>query len=171
MPERDRGGAVRRKARAAVAMALFAFAGPGWAAETWLHPVLAQSVVKAAPPARRGARPARPAVAPTPTSDRVCVGESTVTPPPSQCCKRYRVSAPLLDGQPSECSGDVYYADESQPSYGFHWNDFGAGGVTSASLRLNPGVSCDVSGTRTPVASSSARSSATAAAGYGMVAT
>ena len=100
-------------------------------------------------------------VAPTPTSDRVCVGECTVTPPPSQCCKRYRVSAPLLDGQPSECSGDVYYADESQPSYGFHWNDFGAGGVTSASLRLNPGVSCDVSGTRTPLFNDAATTPAT----------
>jgi len=66
MPERDRDGAVRRTARAAAAVALFAFAGPGSAAETWLHPVLPQSVVKAAPPARRGARPARPAVAATP---------------------------------------------------------------------------------------------------------
>lgn len=66
MPERDRGGAVRRTAGRAVAAALFALAGPGSAAETWLHPVLPQTVVKAAPPARRGARPARPAVAATP---------------------------------------------------------------------------------------------------------
>ena len=66
MPERDRGGAVRTKAGLAVAVALIAFAAPGSAAETWLHPVLPQSVVKAAPPARRGARPARPAVAATP---------------------------------------------------------------------------------------------------------
>ncbi len=64
MPERDRGGAFER--RATVAVALIAFAGPGSAAETWLHPLLPQSVVKAAPPARRGARPARPAVAATP---------------------------------------------------------------------------------------------------------
>lgn len=66
MLEREAVGAVRRTSRAVVAAALFAFAGPGSAAETWLHPVLPQSVVKAAPPARRGARPPRPAVAATP---------------------------------------------------------------------------------------------------------
>jgi len=66
MPERDRGGAVRGTARPAVVAALLVLAGPGAAAETWLHPVLPQSVVKAAPPVRRGARPPRPAVAATP---------------------------------------------------------------------------------------------------------
>ena len=66
MPDRGRGGAVRTKALLAVSMVLVAFAAPGSAAETWLHPILPQSVVKAAPPARRGARPARPAVGATP---------------------------------------------------------------------------------------------------------
>ncbi len=66
MSDRGRGGAVRTRSGLSIAVALVAFAGPGWAAETWLHPVLPQTVVKAAPPARRGARPARPAVAATP---------------------------------------------------------------------------------------------------------
>ncbi len=60
MSERGRGGAVC--ARAGLAVALVAFAAQGSAAETWLYPVLPQSVVKAAPPARRGARPARASV-------------------------------------------------------------------------------------------------------------
>ena len=59
----DRTGTTgfRMKARVALALAAFvaAFATDASAAETWLHPVLPQSVVKAAPPARRGARPAR----------------------------------------------------------------------------------------------------------------
>ncbi len=66
MPERVRSGAVRTRAGLAIGVALVAFGAPASAAETWLHPVLPQSVVKAAPPARRGARPARPAVASTP---------------------------------------------------------------------------------------------------------
>lgn len=60
MPERVRSGAVRTRVGLAIAGALVAFAAPGSAAETWLHPVLPQSVVRAAPPARRGARPPRP---------------------------------------------------------------------------------------------------------------
>ena len=48
--------------KACLAIALVVLATPGSAAETWLHPVLPQSVVKAAsPPPRRGARPPRPA--------------------------------------------------------------------------------------------------------------
>lgn len=60
MPEKVWSGAVRTKVGLALALAAAAFAAPGSAAETWLHPVLPQSVVKAAPPARRGARPSRP---------------------------------------------------------------------------------------------------------------
>ncbi|HYN40737.1 MAG TPA: DUF4198 domain-containing protein, partial [Thermoanaerobaculia bacterium] len=59
-------GAVRTRVGLAFAVALATFAAPASATETWLHPVLPQSVVKAAPPARRGARPARPAVSATP---------------------------------------------------------------------------------------------------------
>lgn len=66
MTERDGSGAARRGTGPAVAVLLAAFAGPASAAETWLHPVLPQSVVKAAPTPRRGARPSRPAAAPTP---------------------------------------------------------------------------------------------------------
>ena len=66
MPERVVSGAVRSRIGLAFAVALIAFAAPASATETWLHPVLPQSVVKAAPPARRGARPARPAVSATP---------------------------------------------------------------------------------------------------------
>ncbi len=47
-------------------LALAAWAPDVPAAEMWLHPVLPQTVVKPAPPARRGARPARPAPAPAP---------------------------------------------------------------------------------------------------------
>ena len=67
MPVRGRCRAVRANVGIAIAVALVAVAGPAESnAETWLHPVLPQTVIKAAPPARRGARPARPAVAPTP---------------------------------------------------------------------------------------------------------
>ena len=66
MAERVWSGAVRGKVGLAIAVALAAFAAPGSAAETWLHPVLPQSVVKAAPPAHRGARPARPSAAAPP---------------------------------------------------------------------------------------------------------
>lgn len=63
MTERDGSGALRTKAGLAIAMALAMLAAPVSASETWLHPVLPQSVVKAPPPAHRGARPARPPAA------------------------------------------------------------------------------------------------------------
>lgn len=60
MPERVGSGSVR--ARVFLAIVLAALTSPGSAAEVWLHPVLPSTVVKAAaPPVRRGARPARPA--------------------------------------------------------------------------------------------------------------
>jgi len=62
----DRVGSGSVRARVCLAIALAAFAGRGSAAEIWLHPVLPQTVLKAAPPpVRRGARPAR-AAAPAP---------------------------------------------------------------------------------------------------------
>ena len=62
MSDGSRGGSVRTNVCLAVALA--ALTTPAAAAETWLHPVLPHSVVKAAPtPARRGARPARPSAA------------------------------------------------------------------------------------------------------------
>lgn len=66
MTERDGSDALRSKAGLAIAMVLATLAVPASAAETWLHPVLPQSVVKAAPPVRRGARPSRPPAPPAP---------------------------------------------------------------------------------------------------------
>jgi hypothetical protein len=57
MSERETRGSVR----GCLAVLLAALAAPAPAAETWLHPVLPQAVLKSAP-ARRGARPARPSV-------------------------------------------------------------------------------------------------------------
>jgi hypothetical protein len=57
----DRTGTKPFRTKLRLALALAALATDASAAETWLHPVLPQSVVKAAPPARRGARPARAA--------------------------------------------------------------------------------------------------------------
>ncbi len=66
MTERDGSGAPRTKAGLVIAVALAAFAAPVSASETWLHPVLPQGVVKAVPPAHRGARPSRPPATPAP---------------------------------------------------------------------------------------------------------
>lgn len=64
----DRGPAKRSvspRSRGTLALAALAvLAAEAPAAETWLHPVLPQAVMKAAPsPSRRGARPSRPAPA------------------------------------------------------------------------------------------------------------
>jgi len=76
---RERAGTGSLLRRLGLAIALGALALPARAAETWLHPVLPQAVVKAAPAARRGARPTRPPVpprtAPFPTA---LAGESSL---------------------------------------------------------------------------------------------
>lgn len=70
---RHPAGTRRHPARLGLALALGVLAAEAPAAETWLHPVLPQAVVKAAPsPSRRGARPARtplpPRTSPFPTA-------------------------------------------------------------------------------------------------------
>jgi hypothetical protein len=75
----DRPGTRSFRKRPCLALALLALGNPARAAETWLHPVLPQTVVKAAPtPARRGARTARPpAPVPTPPFPTALSGDSS----------------------------------------------------------------------------------------------
>lgn len=56
-----RAGGASRTRRAGLLTLLAGLSLPAQAAETWLHPVLPETVVKAAPPARRGSRTVRPA--------------------------------------------------------------------------------------------------------------
>ncbi len=56
-----RGGRSSRTRRAGLLTLLAGLSLPAPATETWLHPVLPEAVVKAAPPARRGSRAVRPA--------------------------------------------------------------------------------------------------------------
>lgn len=60
MPDRPGTSWFRTKLRPALALVAVVSGPAAPAAETWLHPVLPGSVVKAAPAARRGARQARP---------------------------------------------------------------------------------------------------------------
>lgn len=65
MRETSGTGRLSTTVRGALALAACAaLSGRASAAETWLHPVLPQSVVKAAPPTRRPGRTARPAASP-----------------------------------------------------------------------------------------------------------
>jgi hypothetical protein len=57
----ERRGSASRTRRAGLVVLLAGLSLPASADQTWLHPVLPEAVVKAAPPVRRGSRTVRPA--------------------------------------------------------------------------------------------------------------